>query len=110
MVSRRKREIVIGESYITEPVQSMVEKIGVLVARVVHNEPRGKIPVLIYNPQEEPVLVEPRTVIGLLVKMEQVRESQVAVNKQVSVCKMEVSTNVELPEYLEDVSERGRIP
>ena len=109
VVSRGKSDIVSSESYITEPVQSMVEKIGVLVARVVHNEPRGKIPVLIYNPQEEPVLVEARTAIGLLVKVEHVRESQVAANNQVSVRKMEVSTNVKLPEYLKDVFERGRI-
>jgi len=97
------------------PVQSVINELGVLPARSLHDEHKKIIPVLMYNPREEPVVIEPNTILGLLTPVETVpEEEQLAymrehMNKPTDCRRTGDSkdTNSTLPEHVQDLYKRS---
>ena len=96
-------------AFMLENVQSFMRDFGLIVGRTVHQDTHGMVPVLVYNPHDEPICVEPKTIIGLLVAVDiSITEKDKASQDKhgVPVRKTDIQDTV-IPEHLRDVYERG---
>ena len=92
------------------PTHSVISELGVLPAKTLHDSNKKVIPVLMYNSNSEPVLLEPETVIGLMESVQEMPlyddEVQVDDRKECRNVREEVS-NEELPDHLKNLYTRS---
>ena len=99
-------------TFMLENVQSLMREPGLVVGRTVHCTTDNWIPVVMYNPQDNPVVVTPKTVIGLLVPVEVSVSNkdtlESSTEPDIHLRKTEL-LEMEIPDFLRDVYERGKV-
>ena len=64
--SVRGKKSVDGRVTMVEPSRTIFSKTGALVCRVTATPRKGKVPVRIYNPHDEPIVIHKHTTLGIL--------------------------------------------
>ena len=105
-------------SVMLQPVSSIVNELGIFPARTLHYADQKTIPVLAYNPNDESVVIEPETVVGLLVGVDEVNEfteevdyetsdHEVSDHENVRSVNTESIENINLPPHVQSLYENS---
>ena len=62
----RGKGVIDGSTRMLEPVKSVFPKTGALVSKVIVSPSRGQVPVRVFNPHDEPLVLFKNTALGLL--------------------------------------------
>ena len=114
-VKQRKGQVLDNESTVMMiPTNSITNELGVLPAKTLHFACKKIVPILMYNPSTEPVVLEPDTVVGLMESVHELSiEESIANTESVSKhCEVlnkvkSIDTKDDFPAHLEDLYKRS---
>ena len=96
-----------------QSVRSIVHKHGIIPAKSLHNASDNQVPVSLFNPNEDTVVIDPNETLGILVPVLEVdsQVSEIIDTEHVRKCTAETKPSddqeIGLPEHLVDLYERS---
>ena len=94
-----------------QPVRSVMQKYGILTAKSLHNTDQKQVPVLLFNSNEDSVVLDSDTTIGVLVPVEEIQHQvsdTLSTRVKANGCQAEPCDSMQdLPDHMIDLYERS---